>query len=43
MSCSIGVAIYPETGMDYNELFEKADESMYYVKKHGKNGYAFAE
>lgn len=43
MSCSIGVAIYPETGMDYNELFEKADEAMYYVKKHGKNGYAFAE
>ena len=43
MSCSIGVAIYPETGMDYNDLFEKADEAMYYVKKHGKNGYAFAE
>ena len=43
MSCSIGVAIYPETGMDYNELFEKSDEAMYYVKKHGKNGYAFAE
>jgi putative two-component system response regulator len=43
MSCSIGVAIYPEIGMDYNDLFEKADEAMYYVKKHGKNGYAFAE
>ena len=43
MSCSIGVAIYPETGMDYNELFERSDEAMYYVKKHGKNGYAFAE
>ena len=43
MSCSIGISIYPETGMDYNDLFEKADESMYYVKKHGKNGYAFAE
>ena len=43
MSCSIGISIYPETGMDYNELFEKADEAMYYVKKHGKNGYAFAE
>ncbi|MBR6551213.1 MAG: diguanylate cyclase [Clostridia bacterium] len=43
MSCSIGVAIYPETGMDYNDLFEKSDEAMYYVKKHGKNGYAFAE
>ena len=43
MSCSIGIAIYPETGMDYNDLFEKADEAMYYVKKHGKNGYAFSE
>lgn len=40
-SCSIGIALYPDSGLSYSELYERADKAMYYVKKNGKNGYAF--
>ncbi len=43
MSCSVGIAIYPENAKIYTELYEKADAAMYSVKKSGKNNYAFAE
>ncbi len=39
LSCSIGIAIYPEDGTEL--LIEKADTAMYYVKAHGKNNFAF--
>lgn len=42
-SCSIGIARYPADANTYTELYEKADEAMYYVKKNGKNNYAFVE
>ncbi len=42
-SCSIGIALYPESGALYKELYEKADAAMYSVKRSGKNNYAFAE
>lgn len=42
-SCSIGIAVYPDDGMGYAELFDKADSAMYRIKKNGKNGYAFFE
>jgi len=42
-SCSIGVARYPDDGKTYTELYEKADEAMYSVKKNGKNNFAFIE
>lgn len=42
-SCSIGVARFPKDGKTYTELYEKADEAMYSVKKNGKNNYAFFE
>lgn len=42
-SCSIGIARYPENAGTYTKLYEKADEALYYVKKNGKNNYAFVE
>lgn len=38
---SIGIAMYPEDGEDYQSLFEKADEALYEAKKRGKNQYCF--
>ncbi len=39
IGASIGISLYPENGQSRNELFRKADEAMYSVKKSGKNGY----
>ncbi|QAT50380.1 diguanylate cyclase [Caproiciproducens sp. NJN-50] len=39
VSGSIGVALYPEDGTDYRELYKKADVALYYSKAHGKNQY----
>lgn len=39
ISSSVGVCFYPEHGTDFTSLFAKADDSMYYTKKHGKNSY----
>lgn len=35
---SIGIALYPENGTEYESLFNKADEAMYYSKTHVKSG-----
>ncbi len=39
VTASIGIAVYPDNGTDYEELFKKADESLYKVKENGKDGY----
>jgi len=39
ISASVGVACFPVHGLVYDELFERADESVYKVKEQGKNGY----
>ncbi|MDW7668897.1 MAG: diguanylate cyclase [Bacillota bacterium] len=39
IGASIGISLYPENGTSRNDLFRKADEAMYSVKKSGKNGY----
>ena len=36
VSLSIGIAIAPDHGKDFKELYEKADKALYYVKTHGK-------
>lgn len=41
ISCSIGGAVSPEDGEDYNTLFVKADMAVYDAKARGKNRYAF--
>lgn len=39
LSASIGVAIAPADGVDFETLYEKADEALYQTKEKGKNGY----
>lgn len=39
VTCSVGVAIFPYHGSDYEELFHKADRAVYTAKANGKNGY----
>lgn len=39
ISASIGVAVYPEAGLHYEQLMEQADQALYRVKEHGKNNY----
>lgn len=37
ISSSIGIAIYPEHGLDEGALFKSADDAMYGAKKNGRN------
>lgn len=39
VTASIGIAIAPQNGRDYDSLFEAADKAVYHVKNSGKNGY----
>ena len=41
VSSSIGVAVYPEDGRDFNVLFRNADTAMYEAKENGKNQFHF--
>lgn len=38
ISCSVGIAVYPDHGTDEIELAKNADQAMYSVKKAGGNG-----
>lgn len=39
ISCSVGVAIYPRDGTDYETLLRKADQALYTSKRYGKKRY----
>jgi diguanylate cyclase (GGDEF)-like protein len=39
ISCSIGISIFPEHGLDAEEVVAKADLAMYEAKAEGKNAY----
>lgn len=41
LGCSIGVALSPEHGVTYFDLFNKADHALYQIKKTGKHNFAF--
>ncbi|WP_338552594.1 EAL domain-containing protein [Paenibacillus sp. KS-LC4] len=41
VSASIGIALYPQHGMDTSQLLKNADTAMYEVKKKGKNGFQY--
>ncbi|UAW98703.1 EAL domain-containing protein [Halopseudomonas nanhaiensis] len=40
-SASIGIAIYPEDGLDFDELTRRADAAMHLAKQQGRNTYRF--
>jgi diguanylate cyclase (GGDEF)-like protein len=37
VTCSIGVATYPDAGRTWEELFKAADEALYVSKRSGRN------
>ncbi|MBE0497159.1 MAG: EAL domain-containing protein, partial [Campylobacterales bacterium] len=41
LTASIGIAIYPQHGKDYEELLLNSDAAMYKAKENGKNTYCF--
>jgi len=41
ISGSVGIALYPEDGLNYEQLIDCADKALYYVKSKGKNNYMF--
>ncbi len=41
LGCSIGIALSPEHGIDYHDLFNHADQALYQAKAAGKNDFRF--
>jgi two-component system cell cycle response regulator len=37
VTCSIGIATFPEAGDDWEALFKAADEALYFSKRSGRN------
>ena len=38
MSASIGIAVAPRDGSDFETLYKRADEALYRTKERGRNG-----
>ncbi len=43
VSLSVGIAVYPEHGRKFEQLYESADKALYYVKKHGRGNWHIYE
>lgn len=41
VTCSIGLALFPDDGDSMNELIKNADAAMYHVKERGRAGFRF--
>lgn len=41
VSASVGIALYPDNGPDFQSLLKNADAAMYQAKQTGKNNYQF--
>ena len=41
ITASIGIAIVPQDGSDYETVFKAADEALYHVKENGRNGFYY--
>ena len=41
VTCSIGIALYPEDGLTFDDLIKNADSAMYHVKERGRSGFRF--
>jgi diguanylate cyclase (GGDEF)-like protein len=41
LTASIGIALYPEDGLDVDNVLRNADAAMYHVKDHGGNNFKF--
>lgn len=41
LGCSIGIALAPEHGTTYYDLFQHADQALYQAKKDGKGNFVF--
>jgi len=42
-SCSVGVAVCPDNGQQFSELYHVADHALYCAKNQGKNRYVIAD
>ena len=40
-TASIGAAVFPEDGKDFESMYKAADQALYKAKKRGKNQLAF--
>lgn len=41
LTCSIGIALCPEDGVDFQTLFQHSDRALYQAKQRGKDQFAF--
>lgn len=41
ITASIGIAIVPQDGTDYETVFKAADKALYYVKNNGRNNFYY--
>ncbi len=40
-TCSLGIALFPQDGNDFDMLFKHADMAMYHAKDSGRNNFSF--